>query len=397
MSGAPPRIVLFSGGTACRSTNIALSHRGAALTRIVPAWDSGGSSRTIRETFRMLPVGDIRQALMTMAHGEGKAGDVVKIFNARLSGALGQAEASAEFRFFAGGDHPLLQRMDEARSDTILHYLDVFGRAIPPSFDFGNGSIGNFILTGAYLAHDKDINAAILEFRRLLGINGHVWPSSVQPDVELSARLGSGHEVYGQHVVTSLDAEESALGISDIALTAKDSGGAVRANPLILGAIAHTDAVVFGPGSFYSSILPHLLVQGVPQALAANRSAKRIFIGNILECPETLDSNLADLIGVFLDRYRLAGDDPPFLTHILANRELFPFAKTVGRFRYLREGRIEALGQEAGAEVILSEFEDAWNRGQHDGEEVASTILRIIAGDSQPADNLAGNNPDLPL
>ncbi|MGC4023964.1 MAG: YvcK family protein [Mesorhizobium sp.] len=375
MNENAPRIVLFSGGTACRSTNIALSRRGAALTRIVPAWDSGGSSKVIRETFRMLPVGDIRQALMTMAHGEGKAGDVVKIFNARLSSALGQHEAAEEFRFFASGDHPLLQRMDAAQAETILHYLNLFGSAIPAGFDFGNGSVGNFILTGAYLAHDNDINAAILEFRRLLGINGHVWPSSIQPDVELSAKLGSGHEVYGQHVVTSLDAEEAALGISDIALTAKISGGVVRANPLILGAIARADAIVFGPGSFYSSILPHLLVQGVPQALAANTTARRIFIGNILECAETRDANLAGLVDVFEEHMRRAtGENATFLTHILANRELFPFAKTVGRFRYLREGRIDSRG----ARIILSEFEDAWNRGQHDGEEVASTVLKLI-------------------
>lgn len=153
----------------------------------------------------------------------------------------------------------------------------------------------------------------------------------------------------------------------------------VRANPLILGAIARADAIVFGPGSFYSSILPHLLVQGVAQALASNTSAYRIFIGNILECAETRDTNLAGLVGVFEEHFRRAtGTSAPFLTHILANRELFPFAKTVGRFRYLREGRIEALGGELGAQIILSEFEDAWNRGQHDGEEVASTILRII-------------------
>ncbi|MBX3597172.1 MAG: YvcK family protein [Rhizobiaceae bacterium] len=379
MRDRAPRIVLFSGGTACRSTNIALSRHGATLTRIVPAWDSGGSSRVIRETFRMLPVGDIRQALMTMAHGEGKAGDVVKIFNARLSSALGQAEAAEEFRYFASGDHPLLQRMEPAQAGTILHYLDLFGSAIPADFDFGNGSIGNFILTGAYLAHDNDINAAILEFRRLLGINGHVWPSSIQPDVELSARLGSGHEVFGQHVVTSLDAEEVALGITDISLTARNTGEVVRANPLILGAIAHADAIVFGPGSFYSSILPHLLVQGVVQALAANRTARRIFVGNILECAETRGTNLAELVSVFTERFsRVAGENVPALTNILVNRELFPFAKTVGRFRYLREGRIEALGRETGAEMLLSEFEDAWSRGQHDGEEVASIILSLV-------------------
>lgn len=54
------RIVLFSGGSACRSLNIALCHHPVSLTRIVPAWDSGGSSRSIRENIDVLSVGDIR-------------------------------------------------------------------------------------------------------------------------------------------------------------------------------------------------------------------------------------------------------------------------------------------------------------------------------------------------
>ncbi len=78
-------VVLFSGGSACRTINIALSRRQVNLTRIVPAWDSGGSSKVIREKLGILSVGDIRQALMTMAHGEGCSGDVVRICNTRLS------------------------------------------------------------------------------------------------------------------------------------------------------------------------------------------------------------------------------------------------------------------------------------------------------------------------
>ena len=41
---------------------------------------------------------------------------------------------------------------------------------------------------------------------------------------------------------------------------------------------------------------------------------------------------------------------------------------------------MESLGRQKGIAVLSSEFEDAWNRGQHDGEEVASTILRLVAG-----------------
>src|SRR5690242_5825461 len=131
---AMKRIVLFSGGSACRSINVALCQNGADVTRVVPAWDSGGSSKVIRERLAILSVGDIRQALMTMAHGEGCAGDVVKICNARLSANLGREEARNEFLFYAEGRHPLLERMEPGLHGAILNYLNTFASSVGREF-----------------------------------------------------------------------------------------------------------------------------------------------------------------------------------------------------------------------------------------------------------------------
>jgi len=376
-----PRIVLFSGGSACRSINIALSRRGADLTRIVPAWDSGGSSKVLRETFNMLPVGDVRQALMTMAHGEGRAGDVVKIFNARLSSALGNDEAREEFTFYAEGTHPLLQRMAPPLRDAILTYLDLFGRSAPTDFDYRNGSIGNFILTGAYLDSGEDINAAVSAFRRLCSVDGQVWPASVRPDIQLAATLRDGRLISGQHRVTALDDDASAIGISAVSL---GPAGDVEANAAALDAIDAADAIVFGPGSFFTSILPHLLVDGIVAAIAANRRAPRIFIGNVLECAETRGRRLSELLEIFLATWRRDSERRRGLTHVLSNRELFPFAKTVGKFRYLREGDLENVCRRERLAWVSGEFEDAWVRGQHDGEEAANALLRIVGNPYGP-------------
>ncbi len=373
---APPRIVLFSGGSACRSINIALARRGARLTRIVPAWDSGGSSKVIREQFDMLPVGDIRQALMTMAHGEGRAGDTVKLFNARLSSALGNDEAQTEFRYYASGEHPLLKRMSADMRRAILEYLNLFASSLPAGFDFRNGSIGNFTLTGAYLAHGKNINSAIDVFRSLCHINGHVWPASVDPDIQLEAVLQSGRRIIGQHLVTKLDNSDASDAIGMIALSGSDDP--VRDNPAMARALTEADAIVFGPGSFFTSILPHLHIDGVTRAIATNRKAPRIFIGNILECAETRGRDLADLINVFIRTWRSDSEKRRGITHVLSNRELFPFAKTVGAFRYMREGDMSGLSQRERLAWVSGEFEDAWTRGQHDGEEVADALYKII-------------------
>jgi CofD-related protein of GAK system len=373
----PLRIVLFSGGSACRNINISLCKASTELTRIVPAWDSGGSSKVIREAFGMLPVGDIRQALMTMAHGEGRAGDVVKICNARLSGALGNADARAEFDYYVRGEHPLLHRMEPGLRGAILNYLNLFSRHIPQDFDFRNGSIGNFILAGAFLAHQSDINTAVFVFRKLCSIEGFVWPASIRNDIQLSATLKNGRELSGQHLVTSLSGDDAATGIAGIRLSVP-GGGSVAANEAIDQAVAGADAIIFGPGSFYTSILPHLLVDGVGEAIAQNRHAPKIFVGNILECAETTGADLAGLIGVFLTAWRdRMGEETVPLTHVVDNRELFPFEKTVGEFRYLRSGELDRLCEDNGIERISGDFEDVWNRGQHDGRSIASTLIDV--------------------
>ena len=371
---------MFSGGSACRSINLALARRPVHLTRVVPSWDSGGSSKILREQFdNFLSIGDIRQALMTMAHGEGCAGEVVKICNSRISDNLGRDEAANEFAYFAEGRHPMLLEMEPGLRGAILNYLQTFGARIDAGFDFRNGSIGNFILTGAYLAHNNDINTAIFVFRKLCGIEGSVWPSSVQNGVDLSALLESGKAVEKQHRVTALDGTDSASGIQSIALTAAD-GRAVRANEAVLEAIEQADAIVFGPGSFFSSILPHLLVDGVVEAVERNRGALKVFIGNILQCRETFSLDLADVVARFDACWqRNGGTAGAGLTHVLANRELFPFEKTVGSFAYLGNGDLLAQSEMSGFQAIVGEFEDAWSRGTHDGEAVAAVLTGLIS------------------
>lgn len=374
--GRLPHIVLFSGGTACRSTNLALCSKPVRLTRIVPAWDSGGSSKVIRESLGLLAVGDIRQALITMAYGEGRSGDVVKLCNARLTtGAL--EDARTEFALYAEGRHPLLERMEPGLRGAILNYLRTFQSAVGDDFDLRNGSIGNFILTGAHLAHNRDINTAIFVFRKLCDITGHVWPSTVSPGVTLSARLKDGRVVDGQHRVTALTDEEGAAGIREIVLSAGEDGA--PANDAVIEGIESADAIVFGPGSFFTSVLPHFLVDGIVAAIVRNVHARRIFIGNILQCRETRGMDLARMLDVTAQVWHAqGGSEMRLFTHVLANRQLLPFEKSAGAFAYLGNGALEETCVRLGAEAVVGEFEDAWQRGQHDGSVVADTLISLL-------------------
>ena len=379
MVSGRPRVVLFSGGTACRSINVALCRLPLELTRIVPAWDSGGSSKSIRETFAMLAVGDTRQALMTMAYGEGRADPVVKIFNARISAGSGRAEARAEFDHFASGRHPLLGLLEPALRRVVLDYLGIFEQRSGPGFDFRNGSIGNFILTGAFLRLGRDINGAILEFRQLCAIGGHVWPSTTDDTVRLDAVLADGSLVQEQHRITALSPDQAEIGIAEIRLAAA-GGIAVRANAAALDAVRSADLIVFGPGSLFTSLMPHLLVEGVAAELAANRGAAKVLIGNILDSAETAGMNVADMVAAFLTLASAlaGGQSSALLTHVLSNAELFPFERRLGTVRYARNGPLEALCAGHALRLLIGPFEDAWNRGEHDGPAVAAALAGLL-------------------
>jgi uncharacterized cofD-like protein len=369
------RIVLFSGGSACRAINVALCNK-AHVTRLVPAWDSGGSSKVIREKLGILAIGDLRQALMTMAHGEsrGRVGDVVKICNARLSNNLGNDEARTEFLFYAEGRHPLLERMEPGLRAAILNYLKTFAVNVGDDFDFRNGSIGNFILTGACLAHNGDVNTAIFVFRKLCNIDGDVWPSSLNNDLILNATLKDDRTIERQDAITNLSLEDSNIGIAEVQLT-REVGLPAECNPAAIEAIMKADLIAFGPGSFYSSLLPHLQIDGIAQALSCV-DCPRVWIGNILQCPETIGMTIGDCIDVSSTGWnRSSHSTKPLLTHVLANRVLFPFQKTVGSFSYLSD----TLNGRSACEVVIGEYEDAWNRGQHDGEAIAEELQTIIS------------------
>ena len=74
---------------------------------------------------------------------------------------------------------------------------------------------------------------------------------------------------------------------------------------------------------------------------------------------------------------RGGADARPF-THVLANRQLLPFEKTVGAFAYLGNGALEETCLRLGAEAVIGEFEDPWQRGQHDGRAVADVLSSLL-------------------
>jgi uncharacterized cofD-like protein len=365
-----PRVVLFSGGSAARGLTMALAARPAAVTRVVPAWDSGGSSKAIREALGLMPVGDIRQALLSMASGEGRSDDLVRLANTRLSDSNRPA-AEAELAELVIGDHPLMAGFDAATWGVIRGHLVRFAEAVGEEFDCLNGSVGNFILAGAILSHGGDCDAGVEEFRRLCGIRDRVLPATMAHDIELMAELRDGRFVSQQHRITKLPPEDAAIGIERVWFERP-----APAHDEVLSAVAAADVIVFGPGSFFTSILPHLLVPGVVEAVAANRHARKLFLANLVECEETRGRTLAELIAVFgVEAERAGAGLGDLVREIHVDRQPFPAGKTVNGHAYLAHGELGVLASAFGIVVREAALEDAWQRGRHDGAALAGLVL----------------------
>jgi uncharacterized cofD-like protein len=178
---------------------------------IVTMFDSGGSSGQLRDELGVLPPGDVLRCALALARNEREARNVLL---ARL-----HMPENARLRGHTGGN--LLLSMMEQYS-------------------------GDFL-------------AAVDGLRALLGCEGHVWPVSTGQS-SICAEYGDGSTTRGE---VEVDAGQSAGN----AITRLWLEPEVQLHNSAAAAIAALDAVVIGPGSFYTSLMPILLVQGAPEAI----------------------------------------------------------------------------------------------------------------------------------
>ncbi len=390
--GEKPKILIFGGGTGLREITIELVRKSFQITRVVPAWDNGGSSKILRKAFNLLPVGDIRHALMTMAHGEKRMDEVVRLFNWRLpkhfqDGSPGD-KLREELETFVNGIHPLIAAVEPSLRVVITNYLSRFNNDLPEQIDLQHGSIGNFILVGATLSHQMDINTAIYVFRQLCSIEGRVWPTSLENNLHLIAFLEDGNKIIGQDSITNIDREHCRALIKDIFLIHNlervmdnDLKAQTVPNPLVIDAVHEADLVIFGPGSFFTSIIPHLMVNGIADAIATTNIPK-VLLGNITECPETYGYTLKDLINIFLRTAGNYGSTPRkmehYLNHVFAHDSQKFGLHPIGGICYLPIGEDLDQLEDKGLKILHDNFENTWNRGHHDPILVSRYLQDII-------------------
>ncbi len=237
----PLRIVAIGGGTGLSSLLYGLKRhvresQNIDITAVVTVTDDGGSSGRLRRDFDVLPPGDIRNCMVALSE-------------------------------------------DEALLSKLFQYRFSSGRGLK------GHSFGNLFLT--VLSNlTGDFAQAVKLSSEVLASLGRIYPSTAT-NVALEAELESGRIVKGETKIS-----KSRSRIRQVRLSPR----VCKPLPETLEAIEQADLITFGPGSLFTSIIPNVLVKGIPEAIQRSPALKACFVNLMWQPGETTGFRASDHI-----------------------------------------------------------------------------------------------------
>ncbi|GIM28215.1 putative gluconeogenesis factor [Clostridium polyendosporum] len=226
-----PKIVVIGGGTGLSTMLRGLKYYTSNITAIVTVADDGGGSGDLRQDLGILPPGDIRNCILALADTE-----------------------------------PLMEE--------LLQYRFKGGR-------LENQSFGNLFLA-AMDGISETFEDAVQKMSSVLAVTGKVLPVTLE-NMKLKAELENGNIIEGESLIPE-EALNQKSKIKKLTIVPED------AKPLAdaLTAIREADAIILGPGSLYTSVLPNMLVKDIKAAVGKSKAYK-IYVSNIMTQPGETD------------------------------------------------------------------------------------------------------------
>ncbi len=376
------KITILSGGSAIKDIMFELLTYSKNITRVVPSTDNGASSQELRLCCDILSVGDIRQSIaMSIPHTQQNK-QLVKFINWRFPvkkyifiDELGKLISDKNSVLYQLSDGLEIQK-------ELFEYLFLFLEKVD-SINLSNGSIGNFILVAAYFKHNYDWNEAIKELEKLFSCSSKSLPIYLHNEYHLKANFYNGTVICGESEISAFGAKSNKEIASLEICQLKDEKFLdvnPQVNPKVLSSVKESELIIFSPGSFFTSILPHLINDELPLALVNNKKAKKVFLVNLVQDSETTSFTAEDIMqiieGVAQKRgYRLSD----FITDIIINNhynQVSFFNSKQQKQRYIQMGNLEKYKEE-GINIIIENLEDPWKRGEFDAQEVGRVLLGL--------------------
>lgn len=283
------------------------------ITAVVTVADNGGSSGRLRGEFGVLPPGDLRMALAALCADD----------------EWGQTWA-----------------------DVVQHRFDGSG-------EMRGHVVGNLLIVSLWELMGDHVRA--LDWMgRLLGVRGRVLPMATTP-MDITARVSGVdpdrpdevREVHGQVEVATSQGT-----IQDVSLTPSDPEACTEAVQAILDA----EWVVLGPGSWFTSVIPHVMVPGLRDALA--RTSARLMVVLNLEAQdgETTGYGPEDHLSALFEHA------PGLTVHtVLAD------VATLGE-----HDRLDEVVERHGAQLVVADVAVP-GEPRHDPVKLAAVLAELIA------------------
>lgn len=227
-----PNIVVIGGGTGLNTVLTGLKNYTSNLTAIVTVSDYGEMTTNSRKELEMLPLGDIKDSIISLANKENEMG---KLFN----------------------------------------------------YEFSKGKLKGLCFSDIYFSAMREINGnfedSVMKSSEILNIVGKVMPVTLD-EMKIVAELANGYVVEEKSRIPEVVSDKITK-ISRILLNPSNC----RPAPGVIEAIKKADCIIIGPGSLYTNVIPNLLVNGVTKAIKESTAIK-VYISNIMTEPGQTDN-----------------------------------------------------------------------------------------------------------
>ncbi|HCB92325.1 MAG TPA: hypothetical protein DEP57_00690 [Selenomonas sp.] len=313
--GRGPAVTVIGGGHGLSVLLRGIKSSTSNVTAVVTVADDGGSSGRLREELGIIPPGDLRNCLVALADTE-----------------------------------PLMEKLFQYRFE---------GDSALAGHSFGN------LFIAAMNEVTGDMETALQESSKVLAVKGRVLPASKE-HVRLDATMEDGTVVEGESHIPEVQKR-----IHRVHLFPR------KVQPVqgALDAIRNADAIILGPGSLYTSIMPNLLVEGVAETLRKSKAIK-IYICNVMTQEGETDGYTASMHAkAILDHAGKGTIDYMLVNSAPISEEMQAYYAKKGAYPVVvDEEAINALG----IGFVRSDIINETDLIRHDPVKLCNSIMRMI-------------------
>ncbi len=314
-----PKIVVIGGGSGLNTVLRGLKNYTDNITAIVTVSDYGETPTDSRKALEVLPLDDIKASLTALAYDEKQMEDLL------------------DCKFKSG------RLKDLSFGDIYFLAMNEVYRNFPKSIENSTG---------------------------VLNMTGKVIPVTLEP-INICAELEDGTIIEQRDKIPEMVSENKSK-ISRVYISPTNT----RPAPGVIEAINEADAIVIGPGSLYTNVIPNLLVKGIAKAIKESKAIK-VYVSNIMtELGQTDEYKLSDHVKAIVD----------YVGKGIIDYCIYDTGEIIPEFihKYNEEGKDIVIpdvtkAKEFGIKLIqrnLSNIED--EKVRHDSDVIATTIIQLI-------------------